>query len=278
MELIFAARTVYWTRPQLGQLTTPLACYRKGGCTPEGIPVNPPPEWWGASTTKTAQQNDQIQKNSVTIWTTLSEYPYPSPFLPGEGVSFFLGHLKSDLVDLASANYDLQEEDVKTWITIEMLSHYNDWVAEIQAAQKRLNERRKHAAIERAIVATVGSLVMVFAAPAAFVALFAAIRTGLQTYQDLKNSKEAIAAMKEAYTAFADSDPAFAEEVKKVQALMEKWQAEDDAKAAAAAAGKTAPDTAIKFEAPAESPTKNLLLVGGALAVVGLGALLLFKS
>lgn len=279
MQEIFPAKTVFWTSPRLGQLQTPVACYRKGGCTPEGIPVNPAPEWWGAGTTKTPQQNEQIEKNSKIIWTTLSQYPFPSPFLPGEAVSFFLSKVKADLVDLASANYDLHEEDVRTWITLQMLAHYNEWVGMIQAAQDRLNQRRKHNAIVQGIVVAVGSLIMSFAAPAAFVLIFAAIRTGTQTYQELKNSKEAIAAMKQAYTAFAESDPAFAEEVKKAQALMEKWQAEDDAKAAAAAAGTQTPvATSLKFEAPAAPATNNLLLIGGAIAAVGLGALLLWKS
>lgn len=248
----------------MGQI---VACYRKGGCTPEGIPINPPPEYWGVSPDQSQEVNDRLTKNGQLIWDTLSKYPYPAPFDPGEGVSFFLKFLKQDLQELAASTEELDADAIRLWATLEVMGNYNAWTEMMQANAERMAKRRKKVALRSAIAVTIGSLVVGVAAPAAIAAIFAAVRTATQTYIDLQKAKEAAQALNEAAKAFSESDPEFAKELSRAQDVMDLI-----------AAGRTSPDGIPGVIAQAEAPKSNtVLVVGGGLVAVGLAAFAIFR-
>jgi len=270
-----SGKHIFW----LGQLQTPVACYRKGGCTPEGIPVNPPPEWWGVSPNNSPQMNERIEKNSKTIWETLSKFPYPAPFLPGEGVSFYLGQLKPALGALAASMDDLDSDSIRIWITLEMLAHYDEWTEMIVQALKKLAKRRKKIGLQKTIVAAVGSLVMGIAAPAAFAALFSAVNTANQAYIQAKQARQMAEDLKKAQAAFAESDPEFAKEVDRAQQFMERL-AEQAPPETAPGGSSASPASATPASAPHAEGASDLtttLAVGGGLAAVGWAVFSLFK-
>ena len=271
-----SGKHIFW----MGQLQTPVACYRKGGCTPEGIPVNPAPEWWGVTPANSPALNERIENNSKIIWETLSKFPYPAPFLPGEAVSFFLAKLKPELGALAASQDNLDPDDVRMWITMQVLTHYDEWTQMIQQAQDRLAKRRKKVGLTRTIAVAVASFVVGLAAPVAFAALFSAIKTAQEYYTNTKNAKAAAASLAEAEKAFAESDPEFAKEVDRLQKALEAYVARVEA--ATAAQGQV-PPTGV---APAPSPAPaaqvgpsltTSLAVGGGIAAVGVVVLSLLK-
>lgn len=268
-----AGKHMFW----MGQLQTPVACYRKGGCTPEGIPVNPPLEWWGVSPSNSPQMNERIEKNSKKIWENLSEFPYPAPFLPGEAVSFYFGQLKPALGALAASMDDLDSDSIRIWITLEMLAHYDEWTDMIIAALKKLAKRRKKIGLQKTIVAAVGSLVMGIAAPAAFAALFSAVNTANQLYIQEKQAKQMAEDLKNAKAAFAESDPEFAKEVERAEKFMDRLA--EQATPETAPDGSSPASTAPASAAPAQGASNltTTLAVGGGLAAIGWAVLSIFK-
>ena len=274
-EIGRSGKHIFW----MGQLQTPVACYRKGGCTPEGIPVNPPPEWWGVGPNNSPQLNDRITRNGKTIWETLSKFPFPAPFLPGEAVSFFLGQLRPDLQQLAAGFDDLDPDAIRMWITVQMLNHYDDWTKMIEQAQERLASRRKKIALTKTIAVAVASFVVGLAAPVAFMALLSAIKTAQEAYQNAKQAREMAKALAEAEKAFAESDPEFAKEVQRVEDAMNKLAADAEARTAAQAAAQGGGPSQVPAKAP-EGGGPSLttsLAIGGGIAAIGMVALSLLK-
>lgn len=262
----------------MGQLQIPVACYRKGGCTPEGIPVNPAPEWWGVGPNNPPNINERIERNSKVIWDTLSKFPYPAPFLPGESVSFFLSKLKPELQEIAASVEEINPDGLRIWITLQVLTHYDEWTQMIQQAQDRLAKRRKKIALTRTIAITVASIVVGIAAPMAIMALISAVKTATEYYINAKNAKEAAKSLAEAEKAFAESDPEFAKEVDKAQKAMEDYAAKIEA--STAPQGKVPPTGVAPPPAPAAQGGPSLatsLAVGGGIAAVGVVVLSLLK-
>lgn len=257
-------------RPFLGAPI--VACYRRGGCTPEGIPVNRTPDWWGVGPQNSAEKNALIEKNGQIIWETLSKYPFPAPFEPGEGVSFFLSKLKSDLTALANVDSEVDPDMVRIWITLQVLANYEAWAQEIQEFWERLARRRRKVAMRRAIAVAVGSLVMGIAAPAAFAALFSAVQAATQTYIDAQKAKDAAKALAEAAAAFEESDPKFAEEVRRAEEVMELIEANEPKEAAE----KIQQANGLPVETPSEGGPSPLL-IGGGIAAGGLALLALLS-
>lgn len=244
-----------------------VACYRRGGCTPEGIPVVRSVDWWGVGPQNSAEKNALIEKNGQIIWETLSKYPYPAPFEPGDGVHFFLANLKPDLVALANVDYELDPDMVRVWITLYVLSNYEAWTQEIEQFWERLAKRRQKIAMRRAIAVAVGSLVVGIAAPVAFAALFSAVQTAVNTYIDLQKARDAANALAEAAAAFEQSDPEFAKEVKRAEEIMDMIA--DDAAAKEEEARGVVQDLPAAAVPPSEGGVSPLL-IGGGLAATGL--------
>jgi hypothetical protein len=231
-----------------------LACYRKGGCTPEGIPVNPTPEWWGVGPNNSPQMNEQITKNSQIIWDVLSKFPYPAPFLPGEGVSFFLSQLKSDLMGLAASEYGADQDVIKCWVTLQVLANYDAWAQMMAQNAAKLQERRKKAALRVKIAVTVGSLVVGIAAPAAMAAILSVVKS-YNSRIDAANAKAAAESLKEAKAVFAANDPEFAKEIDRARDMVGRF-----------------PDGAQPTTEAASNQTA-LIVVGGGVLAAGLAAL-----
>lgn len=267
-----SGRHIFW----MGQLQIPLACYRKGHCTPEGIPLNPDPEWWGTSPNNPPELNQRIERNSKAIWEELSKFPYPAPFLPGEAVSFFLSKLKPDLGWLAASLDDLGSDAIRLWITLEVLANYNDWTQMIEQALKKLAERRKKIALVRTIVVAIGSIVVGFAAPVAIAAIYSVVQTATKYYIDAKKAKEAAKSLKEAEAAFIKSDPEFSKEVSRAQEAMDNYAKRMEASATEPG---TLPSTPIATSTggPPTSGPSTALLVGGGVVAAGIAALAIFR-
>jgi hypothetical protein len=213
------------------------------------------------------REEKPVMENLSVVIHEANRYPFPSPIslLPIVWYHRAIG----ELAGFIHAGRPLSVQDARDWITLNVLSHYDELSAQVvEHFEERAEDARRRAIIKAVILGAVGAMIAI-ALPALVAAGFQAVMTTV----DLRRRREAAQDLERVAAEFEATDAGFAAEVK---GMVRRLQEQTEADRAAAAAAAAAPPTAPGATEPAGVDT-TVLLVGGGVAVAGAIALALLS-
>lgn len=122
----------------------------------------------------------------------------------------------SQLMPLLVGERVLKESEIRARLTLLILSNWEDFVNRVEIVMKRTARHMKKAAVRKAILMAVASIVIAIVAPA----IIAAVYEAIQTYDSIKKRKSAMKEMKKLAARMRETDAAFAAEIERAIAFL----------------------------------------------------------
>jgi hypothetical protein len=220
------------------------------------------------------RQEKPVMENLSVVIGEANRYPFPSPIslLPIVWYHRAVGEIAEFI---RSGRTIAWGQDARDWITLNVLSHYDELAGQVaEHFEEKAEDARRRAIVKAVILGAVGAVIAI-ALPAIIASGFQAAMAAI----DAHKAREAAKDLQGAADAFAATDAAFSAEIKSLVRRLEERAAEAQRAAAAAAqpgAQPGAQPTAPGATEPAGVDT-TVLLVGGGVAAAGAIALALFS-
>lgn len=210
-------------------------------------------------------------QNAVIATYALDNYPWPSP--AGYFKRFWVQSQLPKLRDFVNFDRPLLIDDVKTFVTMSMLEHFDSIAAMVEDfLEDKAKNAKRRALIKQVAGAVLGGM-MAFALPIALATGFAAAMEVVNTADKVSAAKS----MQNAALQFESSDMAFSQEINRVARELEESAARDASKshlqkeseqtkaqmAASVASQQLQADNAMKLLPVGIAAAVLLLLSGG---------------
>lgn len=216
------------------------------------------PTFFGMTTSQPWGQVKPLVENALFILKALDGYPFPSPISATPIFWYFLA--RNELIQLINGPKLLDRDEMRVWITMNILSHYESAAAQTVHHFEEVADDARDSARRNVIIRVAIGIVMSVVFPAAIVSAISAV----QTVQSIQAQKEAVKDMENAAAAFEATDAAFAAEVRFATEYYKEKLAQAQGPATPAAPGGAAPSA--REGAPGAGGIPTGLLVGGGIA------------
>jgi len=203
-----------------------------------------------------------LVENALFILKALDGYPFPSPLSATPIFWYMLA--RGELIKLVNGPKLLDRDEMRVWITMNILSHYEEAAAQTVHHYEDVADDARDSARRNAIIRVAVGIVMSVVFPAAIVSAVSAI----QTVQSMQQQREAVKDMENAAAAFDATDAAFAKEIRFATEYYEEKLAQ--------AQGQAAPGGEIPGEGAPAGGIPTELLVGGGIAAAATTVALVF--
>jgi len=226
-----------------------------------------PSDYFGIQTSSPWGNMKLAVENAAVVLRQLFGYPFPSPIsaMP----DFWVIMAKPELQALVKAGKPLNPVETRVWITMNILSHYEEVSAQIAHHFEEVQDDAQDRARRIAIIKVGFGLVISIVFPALIASAFSAIQT-VQSIQQQQEAADAVRDMENAAAAFDATDAAFAKEIRIATEYYEEKLAQAQGPAAPGGTAPGAPEEAQAGGIPTE------LLVGGGIAAAAATVALVF--
>jgi len=224
--------------------------------------------WWGIDPNQTWGAVKRQVKNAITMMEVIAAYPFPPPI---DKFEYQWWHTVQSGIQQSIKGGRVHKEGFRYWITISVLTNYNDMVDRIEADLKRKAKKAKRKSIMKAIGIAIVGIIAPYLLPVLIVAAAVVVKLAIDTYMTLKERREAAKEMAETAKLFANDAPLFADQVTELSDLM-------DSQAAQAEASIPLPPDIAEEVGQVPGEIHPLVFGTGIAAAVGLTALAIFKK
>lgn len=229
------------------------------------------PTFFGMTTSQPWGQIKPRVENALFILNVLNTYPFPSPLSATPIFWYFLA--RNELIQLINGPKLLDRDETRIWITMNILSHYEEAAAQTVHHFEEVADDAQDRARRNAIIKVAVGIVMSVVFPAAILTAVSAVQA-VQSIQSMQQQRQAVDDMEEAAAAFEATDAAFAAEVRFATEYYKEMLAQAQGQATPGAPGSTTPG--VPEEAPGAGGVPTELLVGGGIAAAAAAVALVF--
>lgn len=198
--------------------TSPFYCIKPVPGLPSWL-TSKPWEWFKLDPAVKWGEQRLVTKNAKVLVDTLGAYPLPSPLSAGPAIWYRVA--QEHLIQAVHDKWPLDPQLARFMITLIVLGTYEQASNEIMNYFEHEAKKKKRQAIINAIVMAVFSLIL----PVIGAIYFGAVTSVIDANQARGAAQEMMKASKQ----FAETDAAFAEEIKKTAEIIDYQAAQEEA-------------------------------------------------